>query len=242
MSTGKGQVLELILEDGYHLARVACAPNLIPSPGQYLLAGVGSDAILSLSKCSPLPVPLFYTDSNLQGFIAAPPIPDSWNPGLVLHLRGPFGRGFALPLSARKVGLVAFDDSPARLKDLIRQALKQDAAVVLVCDSNPDELPDEVEVQPVSSLSEIVEWADFVAFDAARENLNQLKEILGKLNPSAAEKARLELRRNEGQILIRASMPCGGIAECAVCAVTLRSGWKLACKDGPVFDWREISE
>jgi NAD(P)H-flavin reductase len=234
MSTGKGQVLELILEDGYHLARVACPPNLIPSPGQYLLAGDGSD--------SPLPVPLFHTDFVAQGFIAAAPIPDSWNPGREVHLRGPLGRGFALPLSARKVGLVAFDDSPARLKGLIRQALKQDAAVVLVCDSNPDELPDEVEVQPVFSLPEIVDWADYVVFDVARENLNQLKEKLGQQNPSSAEKTRLERRRNEGQILIRTPIPCGGIADCGVCAVTLRSDWKLACKDGPVFDWKEILE
>jgi NAD(P)H-flavin reductase len=223
MHTGKGQILELILEDGYRHARIACPSNMVPSPGQYLLAGDVSD--------SPLPVPLFYTDFVAQGFIAAASIPDSWNPGRELHLRGPLGRGFALPLSVRKVGLVAFDDSPAQLKGLIRQALKQDAAVVLVCNSNPEELPDEVEVQPISALREIVEWADYVAFDVARENLNQLKEDLEKLNPSAA-----------AQILIRTPIPCGGIAECGVCAVTLRSGWKLACKDGPVFDCREILE
>jgi NAD(P)H-flavin reductase len=223
MHTGKGQLLELILEDGYRHARVACPPNMVPAPGQYLLAGDGSDA--------PLPVPLFHTDSSSQSFIASAPIPHSWNPGLELHLRGPFGHGFALPLSARKVGLVAFDDSPARLKGLILQALKQDAAVVLVCNSNPDDLPNEVEVQPISSLREIVAWADYVTFDVARENLNQLKEVLGESNQLAA-----------AQILIYTPVPCGGIAECGVCAVTLRSGWKLACKDGPVFDWREILE
>src|SRR5215212_426137 len=125
MSTGKGQVVELILEDGCRQVRVSCPPNLIPSPGQYLLA----------SDVSPVPVPLFHTDSAPQGFIAAAPIPDSWNPGLELSLRGPLGRGFNLPLSARRVGLVVFDAQPARLMGLVRQALKQDAAVVLVCNS-----------------------------------------------------------------------------------------------------------
>jgi NAD(P)H-flavin reductase len=232
MYTGKGQILELILTDGQRHARVACPPNIVPAPGQYLLAGDGSDA--------PVPVPLFNTKLSPGGFIAAAPIPHSWNPGLELHLRGPLGRGFALPLSAGKVGLVAFDDSPARLKGLIHQALKQDAAVALVCNSNPDELPDEVEVHPVSSLREIVEWADYVAFDVARENLNQLKEELGKLNQSAGENAHAQLSRNKSQVLIHTPVPCGGIADCAVCAVALRSGWKLACKDGPVFDWKEI--
>src|SRR6266498_5110890 len=125
MNPGKGQVFELILEDGFRHMRVSCPSNLIPSPGQYLLAGDGSDA--------PLPAPLFHTDSAPQGFIAAAPIPDSWNPGTELHLRGPLGRGFTLPLSARRVGLVELDSSPARLKGLIRRALKQDAAVVLIC-------------------------------------------------------------------------------------------------------------
>ncbi|HUE98419.1 MAG TPA: hypothetical protein VMN99_04135 [Anaerolineales bacterium] len=224
MQIGKGQVLELILEDGCHYVRVSCPPNLIPSPGQYLLASHASDV--------PLPVPLFYTDSAHQGFIAAGLAPVTWNPGFELHLRGPLGRGFTLPLSARKVGLVAFDDAPGRLRGLISQILKQDAAVVLVCDTAPDNLPDDVEVQPLSTLSDIVEWADFLAFDVTRENLHQLKERLGKRNQLTA--------MNEAQVLIRTPVPCGGVADCGVCAVNLKSGWRLACNDGPIFDWREL--
>lgn len=224
MQTGKGQVLELILEDGYRHARVSCSPNLIPSPGQYLLAGDRTD--------SPLPVPLFHTDSAPQGFTASAPIPDSWHPGMELQLRGPLGHGFNLPLSARKVGLIAFDISPARLRGLIQHALKQEAGVVLVCNSSVDRLPDEVEVQPMSALNEIIEWADYLAFDVAREKLNQLKERLGSLNRVTAGK--------ESQVLIHTPIPCGGAAECGVCAVTMKSTWKLGCKDGPVFDWREL--
>jgi dihydroorotate dehydrogenase electron transfer subunit len=222
MQTGKGQVIELMLEDGCRYVRVACAPGLIPSPGQYLLASDRSDA--------PLPVPLFHTDSAPEGFIAV--APDSWHPGFELSLRGPIGRGFALPLQARKVGLVAFDDSPARLRGLIRPALKQEAAVVLVCDSTPDNLPDDVEVQPLSALQEIVEWADYVAFDVRRGNLNGLRERLGNANQSAV--------RKDAQVLLLTPIPCGGIAECGVCAVSLKSDWRLACKDGPVFDWNEV--
>ena len=232
MHAGKGQVLELILENGSRHIRVACPPNLIPSPGQYLLAGDRPG--------SPLPVPLFYTDSASQGFIAAASVPDSWNPGLELSLRGPLGRGFTLPLSARKVGLVAFDASPARLRGLIRPALKQNAAVVLVCDSNPDSLPDEVEVQPLSALNDVLEWAEYLAFDVAREHLHELRDTVGQLNQLAAGKARIEHDRNDTQILIGTPIPCGGVAACGICAVTLKSGWKLACKDGPVFDWKDL--
>jgi len=238
MSTGTGKVLELILEDGVRHVRVSCPSGLIPSPGQYLLAGDGSDA--------PLPVPLFHTDSAPEGFIAAADVPGAWRPGLDLSLRGPLGRGFTLPPTARKVGLVAFDDSPARLNGLIPPALKQGAALALVCASAPENLPDDVEVQPLSALEEIVEWADYLAFDVARENLNRLRERLGKLNQLAAGRARVakssqrEPGRNDAQVLIRTPVPCGGAADCGVCAVSLRSDWRLACKDGPVFYWSEV--
>jgi NAD(P)H-flavin reductase len=221
MHTGKAQVEELLLEDGYRYVRVSCPPNLIPAPGQYVLASDGSDA--------PLPVPLFYTDSAPQGFIAKVSAAAWWSPGLMLPLRGPLGRGFSLPLSARRVGLVAFDESPARLRGLIRPALKQDADVVLVSSFAPEGLPDDVEVQPLSALSDIFEWADYAAFDVARENLPLLKEQVGKQH-----------RRMEAQVLIRTAIPCGGVAECGVCAVHFRHDWKLTCRDGPVFDWREF--
>lgn len=233
MYIGKGQVVELILENGFHHARISCAGNLIPSPGQYLLAGTASQSDL-------LPVSLFSTESAaesgnmppLRYFIACAPIPENWTPGTELTLRGPLGHGFTLPPSARKVALVAFDDSPARLQGLMRSALKQEAAVVLVCDSNESHLPDEVEVQPLSALGEIITWADYVGFDVARENLRELKEMIGSQNQISV--------KGDAQVLVRTTMPCGGVAECGVCAVTLKSGLKMACNDGPVFDWGEL--
>jgi dihydroorotate dehydrogenase electron transfer subunit len=224
MHTSKGQVLELILENGRRQARISCPANLIPAPGQYLLASHASD--------SPLPVPIYYTDSAPQGFTASAPIPDAWAPGLELYLRGPLGRGFNLPVSARKVALIAFDDAPSRLRGLIAPALKQGAAVVLITDFDSDSLPDEVEVQPMSALDEIVDWADYIAFDAVRENLPELRECLGRMKQAWVGK--------DAQVLIRTPMPCGGVAECGVCAVIVKSGWEMACKDGPVFELKEI--
>ncbi|MDQ2691860.1 MAG: hypothetical protein M3Y68_07510 [Chloroflexota bacterium] len=224
MHTGTGRVTELILEDDDRYLRISCPPNLIPSPGQYLLASDGADTLL--------PVPLFHTDSAPGGFIAAASAPVSWTPGSTLHLRGPLGRGFALPLPARKVALIALDRSPARLKGLIGPALKQEAAVVLVCTFNPQDWPDEVEVQPVSTLPEILGWADYAAFDIPQEKLHELGDVVGKVNQHPAARV--------GQVLIHTSLPCGGVADCGVCAVRLRSDWKLACKEGPVFDWNEL--
>jgi dihydroorotate dehydrogenase electron transfer subunit len=222
MHIGTGSITELTLQDGCHYARVSCPENLVPAPGQYLLASDASD--------SPLPVPIFYTDSAPGGFIAL--AASGWKPGDELYLRGPLGRGFAIPPSARKVALIAYDDAPARLRGLIRPALKQDASVVLVSNSDVDSLPDDVEIQPLATLFDALEWADYVAMDISRENLPELKASLFEQKSVAAVR--------DAEVLIRAPMPCGGIADCGVCAVVTKSSWKMACKDGPVFDWNEI--
>jgi NAD(P)H-flavin reductase len=224
MHIGKGQVVETLLEDGVRLARISCPANLIPSAGQYLLASAASDA--------PLPVPLFHTDSAPEGFITALPETESWNPGQRLFLRGPLGHGFAVPISARKVALIAFDSSPVRLRGLIQPCLTQGAAVVLVGNFFVEHLPNAVEVQPLTALPDILIWADYMAFDVARENLFELRERLGALKQLLA----LE----EARVLIRTPVTCGGVAECGVCAVSLKFGWKLACKDGPVFERQEL--
>ena len=225
MHTGKGQVLELILESGLRHAQISCPADMVPSPGQYLLAGIASPS-------DPLPVPLFSTESTPGGFIASAPIPDFWTPGTIITLRGPLGRGFELPGSARKLALVPFDVSPARLRSLIQPALKQGAAVVLVSDSDGERLHDEVEVQPFSVLEDVLAWADYIAFDVGRERLPELRERLGGKKQVSV--------KGDAQVLVYTPVPCGGIAECGVCAVVTKSSWKLACKDGPVFDLEEL--
>jgi len=225
MHTGKGQVVELILESGLRYARISCAGKLIPSPGQYLLAGTASSSDL-------LPVSLFSTESTPESFTASAPFPEMWMPGTEIYLRGPLGRGFVLPTSARNIALIAFDVSPSRLLGLIQPALKQGASIVLVCETNEDNLPDAVEIQPLSTLNDVFAWANYVAFDVPRENLFEMRERMIGVDQMSL--------KAEAQVLIHTSMPCGGVAECGVCTVRTKSNGKLACKDGPVFDLREI--
>lgn len=222
MRNGQGQLVEIYLDSH---SRITCAPDLIPAPGQYILAHAsGSD--------SPLAVPVFFSESAPNGFRSAPFLPLAWTPGTQLNLRGPLGHGFAIPSFARKVALIAFDESPARLHGLISIALKQDAEVVLVSNMVLDDMPEAVEVQPLQALIDIYQWADYAAFDAARENLDQLREMLGKQEQAKAPR--------EAQVLVRAPMPCGALAECGVCALTIRHEWKMICKDGPVFELSSI--
>jgi hypothetical protein len=214
MKNGQGQVAEIFLDSRM---RLVCPPQWIPAPGQYLLAHAPSSG-------DPLAVPVFFSDSAPNGFRAAPYLPLSWLPGTQLNLRGPLGHGFAIPAAARKVALIAFDESPERLRGLIPVALRQGAELVLVSDIAAHDLPEAVEVQPLLALKDIYQWADYAAFDVARENLNQIGEMLGVGNQPQA------------QVLVRAPMPCGSIAECGICSTIIHHEWKMICKDGPVFD------
>ena len=221
MHTGKGQVVELLLYNGFRQARISCSPNLTPAPGHYVMAGTASRPDL-------LPVPLYSTDSTASGFVACDPIPDYWSPATEVYLSGPLGNGFTVSHSSRKIALIVVENSSNRLAGLLRSVLKKGAEVVLVSGADESNLPDEVEVQPLESMRDVFDWADYVALDVDRERLPQLREQLFRQNQTSAGK--------EAQVLVRTPIPCGGIAECGVCAVGTKSSWKMACKDGPVFD------
>jgi hypothetical protein len=231
MKQGTGELIELTLQNGLTGGRLLCSQNLIPSPGQYLLAHE------PVSE-APLPAPVFSAGSFGGGFLVAPPLPPNWRPGTSLAVRGPLGRGFSMPASARYIALVALGETAARMKPLLAVALGQGASVALVSDLDLPDLPPEVEVRPVSALRDVAQWADYMVLDLYRESLPGLREMLG-LGEHVGARRQAGVRF-EAQALIVTPMPCGGIAECGVCAVTARRGWKLACKDGPVFDLTEL--
>lgn len=213
----EGRIAERFLDERRATARVACPRTLISAPGQYLLAhNPASD--------DPLAVSVFSAGISADGFLAASSLPAAWIPGTSVHLRGPLGRGFALPAGARRVALAAWDVSPAYLLGLIPLALKQDAAISLVSDDPPEELPSDVEIRPLAALEETCQWADYLALAVTREGW---RERVG--NSRALKVPR------EAQVLIVTPMPCGGLAKCGVCSIEISKGSFLACEDGPVF-------
>lgn len=224
-----GQLVELFLRSDGTAGRIRCPAGLIPAPGQYVLAR--EDSPPGSLPDAPLPVSVYPAGASPDGFLAASPLPAAWKPGIYLHLRGPLGRGFSLPPRARRVALWARDGSPACLLPLIPSALKSGAAVVLLLDEPPQDLPEEVEVHPASALGEIAKWADYLAIDVRRESLASLREDAGAWRGQSLLHV---------EVLVHAPMPCGGLAECGACAVTGGREWRMACKDGPVLGWEEL--
>ncbi len=167
-----------------------------------------------------------------SGFLAAPPIPLSWEPGSPLMLRGPLGKGFNLPAYVKRLALVAMGETAERLLPLAEPGPGQNRDIALVSEAPLPSLLASIEIHSLKTLPEVLAWADFLALDLPLEALPGLRAVLG-----------LEAGRNlpcPSQALILAPMPCAGLAECGACAVPARRGWKLACADGPVFDLHEL--
>ena len=230
MIKADGEIRELWLSPtGQVGGKIACTPSIQPAPGQYVLATAaqwGGDALAAV---------LFAYGNPLSpaGILwAAPPLPAAWKVGDHLALRGPCGKGFRVPSGAQKIALAALDANPYRLGGLIQQALLRQAEVSLYCSFIPVDLPVAVEILPLELLPDALHWADFLAVETC---LAGLAELPGRLKLPAGQASACPI-----QVLVAADMPCAGTAECGVCSVRTRRGWRLACQDGPVFDYNQL--
>jgi len=225
MPTAFCDLIELRLGPAGVEGTLVCPPTIRLLPGEYLLA-------FAPGQSEALATPLFPTGISGEFLQVAPPLPTSWAAGMRLQVRGPLGNGFRLPAGARKVALAAIGCGPERLLPLAALATAQNAAVVLYASSIPNNLQSDVEIMPLEQLGEVLDWADYLALDLAEYQRDQWMPALG-------------LRVGQrmpffGQALVRTPIVCGGTGECGVCAVKTRSGWTLACKDGPVYDLESL--
>jgi NAD(P)H-flavin reductase len=210
---GSGRIPEMM---------IACPESAVPDAGQYLLAYDRDDPNTVLS------IPLFMAEKSNQGFWAASLSPLNWVPGAKLDLIGPLGHGFDLPHNIQRLGLVVLGDTVSRLLPLVHLTTQTITGVTLFTDLSLPILPAALEVYPLASLKDFMDWPDFLALDVPLDNLPQLRAIFGLSNR--------DILPCPAQVLLTTPMPCVGMAQCGACAVPARRGWKLVCEDGPVFD------
>jgi NAD(P)H-flavin reductase len=234
MSYYNGQVLEIQLEvyKNYR-ALIHCSTGAVPAPGQYLLAHNPKD------YRAPIALPIFPATAvprgmknDITSFLTAPPIPEAWPPGTNLILQGPYGHGFTVPQHIQKLALIALGKTASRLFPIADLAMQSGAEVALFCDEILPYLPSVIEANPLSALAVGLTWADFIAIDSPKEMIPGLRSSLRH-----GEDTELHC---PAQILVHTSMPCGGSGECAVCAIPVKGRWKFTCKDGPVFNLRDL--
>ena len=198
-----------------------------PEPGQYL-------PCQNLSETPSILTTNLFKVIGDKDRLSVGPLPPHWHPGDWLTLHPPQGNGFKVPASARRIGLMAYNVSPKRILALLTAARAQTAAISLYANTTlPTQLlnriPSNVEIGPISSFLENMDWHDYLAIDVTLKEIDQLAVLIdGQVLPC------------EGQVLIRSAMPCHGIGKCGVCAIKSQKGWRLTCVDGPVFSFKEI--
>ncbi len=201
-----------------------------PEPGQYL-------PCQRIEAKVSVPVNLFRVYTQQEG-ICFGPIPADWQPGDDIAIGPVKGKGFSLPKSARRIGLLAMGVSPSRILSLVHKGLEQHSAITLFTDyensgSYYRQIPSDVEISPMASLGQDLDWPDFLAVDTEHDKVGDLYDLLRYTHPKTALPF-------DGEILLRVEMPCHGLGSCGVCAVETSRGWRMACVDGPVFPLVEI--
>lgn len=211
MATSAGQI------------HVRCrGPELGPAPGQFYLASAEAPG----QPFPRQPIFPFFTREHGLEFCIAPDHPfAALQPGAVLEVIGPCGRGFELP--PRAAHLLVVCSLPTRLAGLIYHALEQQLSVtvLLPLDGLLPDLPLAVEIQRGAFSAELGAWADVIALDVSEPAA--LARAIRALCPT----------RPAGfvQALLTPPMPCGTGA-CAACWVETGAAQKqLACVAGPVF-------
>ncbi|MEX0787411.1 MAG: hypothetical protein WD040_01290, partial [Anaerolineales bacterium] len=195
--------------------------ELTPGAGQAVLAlRPGDEAVVRTS--------FFPSSISSRGFATVIPAGCAWDVGDEIDVVGPVGSAFNTPSRARRWLLASFEGPADRLMPLLADGLGQGVELALITPEPPPDLPAPVELNP--AWAEAAAWADFLAW-----------ELPSDAEPSAYLQDRLRETRVHGsvQALVTPPMPCG-IGACSACALRVRKGWALACRDGTVWDSHDL--
>jgi len=168
--------------------------------------------------------------------------------GALLDILGPLGHGWIVRPVVRNLLLIGEEEYIAALTFLAQSAIEQELAVTIIQHSKnavgiypPALLPAEAEYQIITSdgsvglqgdltgiLGNYLEWADAACCSVSHETALALY--------SAHERLRL---RHFAQAAVLRPLVCGNGA-CLTCQLDTHAGSKLVCRDGPVFELRDI--
>jgi dihydroorotate dehydrogenase electron transfer subunit len=169
-------------------------------------------------------------------------------PGDAFDIFGPLGRGFAVDKASQNLLLVAGGVGVAALVPLADEAAADGRSLTLLQGARTAArlfptalLPSEVEVVtatddgsaghcgPVTDLlAQYLPWADQVFACGPTPMFRAMATVV-----------RQEASRKPVQALLEERMGCG-TGVCYSCAVFTRRGVRLVCKDGPMFELREV--
>lgn len=165
-----------------------------------------------------------------------------------VRIYGPLGRGLRLPEDRGNLLLIGGGVGIAPLVDTAERAVAKGHQVVAMMGARSDEhllpaseWPKEVEYVVVTEdgsagpkgfvtqhLGEYQEWASKIYACGPTPMFQSLADVL-----------RRNTRRQQPEILMEETMPCGW-GQCYGCAIFTRHGVRLCCTDGPRFNLFDV--
>lgn len=241
-------------ESGSFVRLALNAPAITPrlTAGRFVLADLGDY----------LRTPLFparLDDTEFEVLVRYDHPAAALRPGAGVNLIGPLGRGFEMPPTARRLLLVADTVNLPMLLPLVpgfgrpegptTQTVEVSTTLLLTAPTATELypvqlLPPALEVHLVTAdgsaghagsalnlFPDLLRWADCVCIAGDPAIYLALADIV--------RHERLSPGPRFAQALVVPPLACG-VGACQGCAVRVADGFKLACKDGPVFDLLEL--
>ncbi|TDT67403.1 dihydroorotate dehydrogenase electron transfer subunit [Hypnocyclicus thermotrophus] len=166
--------------------------------------------------------------------------------GDIINIQGPLGEGFSINIKDKKIAIIGGGMGIAPLKELIKQVNKENKVVFIA--GGRDKYAFEI-LKNINFKNTIV-VSDDGSIGEKKNTVEKLKEILEKENINMIftcgphimmEKVAEVAHKNNiyCEVSLEERMGCGTGA-CMGCSIETTKGMKKVCKDGPVFNSKEV--
>ena len=221
-------------------------PEIVPGtrPGQFIMVRCGGECVL--------PRPLSIHQVNAQGYVLYYAVLEdgkgtNWlsqrGVGDTVHLFGPLGNGFFVNPNSHHLLLVAGGMGIAPLYYLAQDALGKGLSVILLYGTAIDNPypPAFQGIEMIRATENGSAGYHGMVTELLPDYVDRADQIFacGPLPMYRAMANMPELQGKPVQVSLEVRMACGtGI--CYGCTVKTTGGLRQVCKDGPVFDLREV--
>ena len=148
-----------------------------------------------------------------------------WEIGDELKLRGPIGEGFRAIRPYQNLLLIDLENEIQSLYSLMEEGLNSGKNVVYSAKETNFPIPSSVEIMPLELSQETIRWADFIAVEVNRDDLQKFSNLFFQIR---------ELNI-DCDVLVHCPILCSGKSECMVCAIKTKRGWVKTCQNGQVI-------
>lgn len=156
----------------------------------------------------------------------------SWEVGDQLFVRGPIGEGFRPIHNYQNILLFDLESGFQSLNTLMEIGLSTGKNLVYSAKETYFPISPSVEIITTDLTEETLRWADFIALEVHREDLQKNNELLFKIR-------NLNI---DCDVMVHCPILCSGKSDCMVCGLKTKKGWMKTCQQGQIvkLDYLEI--